>query len=149
MLRGVRLLPRIRSHRQTARVHRQNRKAISAHPLTHRLSADGALGESRPISRLAQVCTATTTPASPKNQSVSEPSDTSSAVYSQRKRRTQYPSDEPSNVAPLVSYKDLRSAANKIRSSSLTSVSSLEGSESSWRSFKESSHRCYHQKGLA
>ena len=62
-----------------------------------------------------------------ENQSVSEPSDTSSAVYSQRKRRTQYPSDEPSNVAPLVSYKDLRSAANKIRSSSLTSVSSLEG----------------------
>ena len=62
-----------------------------------------------------------------ENQSVSEPSDTSSAAYSQRKRRTQFPSDEPSNVVPLVSYKELRSAANKIRSSSLTSVSSLEG----------------------
>ena len=62
-----------------------------------------------------------------ENQSISEPSDASSAVSSQRKRRTQFPSDEPSNAAPLVSYKDLRSAANKIRSSSLTSVSSLEG----------------------
>lgn len=62
-----------------------------------------------------------------ENQSVSEPSDTSSAAYSQRKRRTQFPSDEPSNVAPLVSYKELRNAANKIRSSSMTSVSSLEG----------------------
>ena len=60
-----------------------------------------------------------------ENQSVSEPSD--SAPYSQRKRRTQFPSEEPCNVAPLVSYKELRSAANKIRSSSLTSVSSLEG----------------------
>ena len=60
-----------------------------------------------------------------ENQSISEPSD--SAAYTQRKRRTRFPSEEPSNVAPLVSYKELRSAANKIRSSSLTSVSSLEG----------------------
>lgn len=62
-----------------------------------------------------------------ENQSVSEPSDTSSAAYSQRKRRTQFPSEEPSIPAPLVSYKEFQSATNKIRSSSLTSVSSLEG----------------------
>ena len=62
-----------------------------------------------------------------ENHSVSEVSDTNSVAYSQRKRRTQFPSDEPSDVAPLVSYKELRTATNKIRSSSLTSVSSLEG----------------------
>lgn len=61
-----------------------------------------------------------------ENQSISELSDTSSAAYSLGKRRAQYPTEEPSTV-PLVSYKEIRSASSKIRSSSLTSVSSLEG----------------------
>ena len=61
-----------------------------------------------------------------ENQSISELSDTSNAVYSLGKRRTQFPPEEP-NAVPLVSYKEIRSATNKLRSSSLTSVSSLEG----------------------
>ena len=61
-----------------------------------------------------------------ENQSISELSDTSSAAYSLGKRRAQYLAEEP-NAVPLVSYKETRSASSKIRSSSLTSVSSLEG----------------------
>ena len=61
-----------------------------------------------------------------ENQSISEFSDTNNAAHSQRKRRTQFASEEPIPVS-FVSYKEQRSAANKIRSSSLTSVSSLEG----------------------
>ena len=62
-----------------------------------------------------------------ENQSISEFSDTNSGAHSRGKRRAQYASEEliPSS---FVSYKEQRSASgNKIRSSSLTSVSSLEG----------------------
>lgn len=63
-----------------------------------------------------------------ENQSISEASDTSSAIYGslRNKRRSQFASEEAIPTS-FVSYKDHRSLANKIRSSSLTSVSSLEG----------------------
>ena len=60
-----------------------------------------------------------------ENQSVSELSASDSA-YSHRKRRTQFAPEEPA-LGPLVSYKEYRNTTNRLRSSSLTSVSSLEG----------------------
>lgn len=60
-----------------------------------------------------------------ENQSFSELSASDSA-YSHRKRRTKFPREEP-EVGSLVSFKEYRSTSNWLRSSSLTSVSSLEG----------------------
>lgn len=60
-----------------------------------------------------------------ENQSVSELSASDSA-HSHRKRRTQFTPEE-SDLGSLVSFKEYRSATNRLRSSSLTSVSSLEG----------------------
>ena len=59
-----------------------------------------------------------------ENQSVSEFSASDNA-HSYRKRRTQLTPEESTALASLVSFKEHRS--NKLRSSSLTSVSSLEG----------------------
>lgn len=60
-----------------------------------------------------------------ENQSVGELSASDSA-YSYRKRRTQFSPEEP-DIGSFVSFKEFRSTSNKLRSSSLTSVSSLEG----------------------
>ena len=60
-----------------------------------------------------------------ENQSVSEMSASDSA-YSYRKQRTQF-SPEETDIGSFVTFKEFRSTSNKLRSSSLTSVSSLEG----------------------
>lgn len=61
-----------------------------------------------------------------ENQSVSEPS-ASDNMYSHNKRKSKFAPEELTSLGPLVTYKDHRNTTNRLRSSSLTSVSSLEG----------------------
>ena len=61
-----------------------------------------------------------------ENQSVSEPS-ASDNMYSHNKRKSKFAPEELASLGPLVTYKDHRNTTNRLRSSSLTSVSSLEG----------------------